>query len=61
MHQGPEMVTTELVQREIQYVWAALQDVTLNESAWNYLRGLARTHSEEARAAVKDRYVPTVQ
>lgn len=55
------MVTTELVQREIQYVWAALQDVTLNESAWNYLRGLARTHSEEARAAVKDRYVPTVQ
>lgn len=57
VHQGPEMITTEVVHREVAYAWESLQSVTLNESAWNYLRGLAKTHREEAWALVKARWV----
>jgi hypothetical protein len=34
--------------------------VTLNESAWNYLRRLAKTHREVAWQPVKERYVRRV-
>jgi hypothetical protein len=34
--------------------------VTLNESAWNYLRGLAKTHRAVAWQPVKERYVRRV-
>jgi hypothetical protein len=34
--------------------------VTLNESAWNYLRGLAKTHRQVAWQPVKERYVRRV-
>jgi hypothetical protein len=37
-----------------------VMQVTLNESAWNYLRGLAKTHRAVAWQPVKERYVRRV-
>ena len=60
MHKGPEMLTTEIISREVAFAWDSLQTVTLNESAWNYLRGLAKFHKDEACADVIVKYVYTI-
>jgi hypothetical protein len=41
-----EGVSGAVLQREAGFVAASLSSVSLNESAWNYLRGLARAHPE---------------
>jgi len=56
VHSGPEMLTQEVLDRELEYCVASLAQVTLNESAWNYLRGLHKTHSAELHEAIKTRY-----
>ena len=45
--QGPINFTSrpELLDREVQYTHSHIQDIQLNESAWNYLRGLAESFS----------------
>lgn len=53
VHSGPEMLTNEVLQREVDYCMAALRKVTLNESAWNYLRGLHKYHKDELLQTVK--------
>mmetsp|Transcript_19269 Transcript_19269/g.32647 ORF Transcript_19269/g.32647 Transcript_19269/m.32647 type:complete len:271 (-) Transcript_19269:18-830(-) len=35
----------QVLKREVDFGFAALQTVSLNESAWNYIRGLHRYHS----------------
>jgi hypothetical protein len=47
------MLTTAVLQREVAYTLASLQRVSLNESAWNYLRGLYKTHREEVGTEIK--------
>ena len=55
VHCGPEMLSEEVLHREVQFTVAALTRVTLNESAWNYLRGLHKHHREELHALIKQR------
>ncbi|RYH28573.1 hypothetical protein EON65_11670 [archaeon] len=43
---GDRVVTSEVLQREIEYVWQSIFTVKKNESSWNYLRGLIRYHPE---------------
>lgn len=48
VHNRPVPVTgpsAEICEEEISYAWNALHRVKNNESAWNYLRGLAIKHS----------------
>jgi hypothetical protein len=47
------MLTPAVLQREVAYTLSSLQRVALNESAWNYLRGLYKTHAEEVGAEIK--------
>lgn len=35
------IITPEILQREIDYTFSAIEKVKKNESAWNYLRGVA--------------------
>ncbi len=53
VHSGPEMLSDAALHREVQFALTSLQSVTLNESAWNYLRGLYKTHREEVGAEIK--------
>lgn len=46
MHERPEGATDAVLQDELVYVYASLRSVKKNESAWNYLRGLANYHPE---------------
>ena len=55
MHSGPEMLTEQVLQREVTFTCDALARVSLNESAWNYLRGLHKTHFEELHETIKTR------
>lgn len=41
-----QVVSMEECEAEIAFTWKALQTVKNNESAWNYLRGWAFSHSE---------------
>lgn len=42
------------LETEVEYAFTNLEGVQLNESAWNYIRGLARQHPE-LKSLVKDR------
>ena len=46
VHFGPSPVTIDILQREVEFAFSKLRAVTLNESAWNYLRGLYQNHPE---------------
>ncbi len=39
-------MTMEILNNELEYVFKSINQVKLNESAWNYLRGLVNYHSE---------------
>ena len=60
MHSGPEMLTQEVLNRELEFTVASLAQVTLNESAWNYLRGLHKTHNAELHEIIKARYCSVI-
>ena len=49
VHRGGSSATqlpADVVQRELGFAFAAIGRVSKNESAWNYVRGLARFHPE---------------
>jgi hypothetical protein len=61
IHNGPEPVTDQVLQRELDYVFTSFDKVKKNESSWNYLRGLVRYHpdikqevTEKVTVLVKD-------
>mgnify|MGYP006198924589 FL=1 len=60
MHSGPELLTQEVLNRELEFTVASLAQVTLNESAWNYLRGLHKTHNAELHEIIKARYCSVI-
>ena len=67
VHRGGASVTPlppDVVQRELDFALAAIDRVSKNESAWNYVRGLARYHPESlprirAKCAEFDITVPS--
>lgn len=46
VHSGPENVTDEVLARELEFTWGWIYCAVYNESAWNYLRGLWKSHPE---------------
>ena len=54
------MLTQEVLNRELEFTVASLAQVTLNESAWNYLRGLHKTHNAELHEIIKARYCSVI-
>ncbi len=46
VHSGPEELTPAVLDREVSFAAASLALALLNESAWNYLRGLWEHHAE---------------
>lgn len=44
VHNGPQGIDAATLQREIKFTISSILKVKDNESAWNYLRGLARHH-----------------
>jgi hypothetical protein len=43
-----EALDDEVLRREAAYAFESIGRVSLNESAWNYLRGLHRLHRTQA-------------
>lgn len=44
MHHGPEGITEDILNREMDFCFSSLDKLKQNESAWNYLRGLEQYH-----------------
>jgi hypothetical protein len=59
VHSGPDPVTALVLQRELDYSFSSIDQVTRNESSWNYIRGLARTHPETTQRVI-DKYGNTI-
>lgn len=46
IHENPVGISDEVVESELKYTTDQIALVTKNESAWNYLRGLANKHPQ---------------
>lgn len=46
VHHGPVAVNADVLDRELCFVFDCINIISLNESAWNYLRGLMKFHPE---------------
>jgi hypothetical protein len=44
VHNCPEELTEEVIRRELNFTFECISVLALNESAWNYLRGLLKFH-----------------
>ena len=58
VHNCPEPVNNDIVRREIEFGFGLIErTLKNNESAWNYVRGLARHYPDVASHHVRDRCV----
>mmetsp|Transcript_957 Transcript_957/g.1058 ORF Transcript_957/g.1058 Transcript_957/m.1058 type:complete len:306 (+) Transcript_957:129-1046(+) len=46
VHNGPDPVTSQILEREVLYTFKSIDTCINNESSWNYLRGLSKYHPE---------------